>query len=169
MKQIITYFDDEENRRDALTELFSSGIVAEEICPFGSTRSSIKIEGKRTVSYIALVGAILGLFLATLLIWWTSSVDYPVDAGGKPDFSIAASLPVLFEISVLFAALGIFTYFIIKIITKKRGRNIIKGLNEMMLISPYLLHITRLDDEKVEKAAEILEKTKACGYEVYVE
>lgn len=52
---------------------------------------------------VACFGA-LGLLSATLLIWWTGAVDYPLVIGGKPLFSVQFSVPIMFELTVLFSA-----------------------------------------------------------------
>jgi len=36
--------------------------------------------------------------------WWTSTVDYPLNIGGKPFNSWPAFIPVIFETTILFAA-----------------------------------------------------------------
>jgi mono/diheme cytochrome c family protein len=46
---------------------------------------------------------VAGALLALLFEWWTSAVDYPVVTGGKPLFSWQAFVPVMFEVTVLFA------------------------------------------------------------------
>jgi mono/diheme cytochrome c family protein len=46
---------------------------------------------------------VLGALLALLFEWWTSAVDYPLITGGKPLFSWQAFVPVMFEVTVLFA------------------------------------------------------------------
>jgi mono/diheme cytochrome c family protein len=46
---------------------------------------------------------LLGTTLALLLEWWTSAVDYPLVVGGKALFSWQAFVPVMFEVTVLFA------------------------------------------------------------------
>jgi len=46
---------------------------------------------------------VLGTALALLFEWWTSAVDYPLVTGGKPLFSWQAFVPVMFEVTVLFA------------------------------------------------------------------
>ena len=46
---------------------------------------------------------LLGTALALLLEWWTSAVDYPLVVGGKALFSWQAFIPVMFEVTVLFA------------------------------------------------------------------
>ncbi len=48
----------------------------------------------------------LGLGLALLFQIWTSAFDWPINVGGKPMNSFPAFVPVAFEVTVLFAALG---------------------------------------------------------------
>jgi hypothetical protein len=52
-----------------------------------------------------LAAGIVGFSLGTWLQVWTSATDWPVDIGGKPWNSMAAFLPVTFELTVLFAGL----------------------------------------------------------------
>lgn len=52
---------------------------------------------------IVLVMGLLGTTVAVVLQGWTSVVDYPMFTGGKPLFSWQAFVPILFEITVLFA------------------------------------------------------------------
>lgn len=49
-------------------------------------------------------GAVTGLILQ----WWTNAVDYPFIVSGKPLFSLPANIPVIFELTILFAAFGAF-------------------------------------------------------------
>ena len=43
-----------------------------------------------------------------LMQWWMNAVDYPFIVSGKPFWSIPASVPVAFELTILFAALTTF-------------------------------------------------------------
>ena len=61
--------------------------------------------GQSKVGYITFIGGATGLALATWLQWWTSAVDYPINISGKPFFAIEPSIPIMFELTVLFAAL----------------------------------------------------------------
>ncbi|MEP0814685.1 MAG: DUF3341 domain-containing protein [bacterium] len=56
------------------------------------------------VFMIGLSGCIIGL----LLQWWTNAFDYPFVISGKPLWSIPANIPVVFELTVLFSAIGAF-------------------------------------------------------------
>ena len=52
---------------------------------------------------LVIVMGLLGTALALVFQWWTSVVDYPLDIGGKALFSWQAFVPVMFEVTVLFA------------------------------------------------------------------
>jgi hypothetical protein len=59
----------------------------------------------------------LGLFGAAFKVWfefWTTSVDWPINVGGKPWNSLPAFVPITFEVMVLFAALStVFAFFLV--------------------------------------------------------
>lgn len=56
------------------------------------------------LGWIVLCCGTLGAISALSLIWWTGAVNYPLDIGGKPMFAIEFSIPVTFELTVLFSA-----------------------------------------------------------------
>jgi len=51
-------------------------------------------------------GGVAGFVTAYLLQWWTAAVDYPLNISGKPFFAVEPSVPIMFELTVLFAAFG---------------------------------------------------------------
>jgi hypothetical protein len=64
---------------------------------------------------------LLGLFGAAAKVWfeyWTTSVDWPVNVGGKPWNSLPAFVPITFEVMVLFA--GISTVMAFFLVTRLR-------------------------------------------------
>jgi hypothetical protein len=50
--------------------------------------------------------ALLGAVLKTWFEFWTTSVNWPIDVGGKPWNSWPAFVPITFEVMVLFAGVG---------------------------------------------------------------
>ena len=62
--------------------------------------------GQSKVGYVTFLGGAFGLALATWLQWWTSDVDYPINISGKPFFAFEPSIPIMFELTVLFAAIA---------------------------------------------------------------
>jgi hypothetical protein len=62
--------------------------------------------GNSKVGFFAFGGGLTGLATGYLLQWWTSAVDYPINISGKPFFAIEPSVPIMFELTILFAAFG---------------------------------------------------------------
>jgi mono/diheme cytochrome c family protein len=58
--------------------------------------------------WIVFAAGLTGGSLALFFQWWTSTVDYPWIVSGKPFWSVAANIPITFEVTVLFAALTCF-------------------------------------------------------------
>ncbi len=56
------------------------------------------------LGYVVFLAGVGGMLAALLLQWWTGAVDYPLIIGGKPLFAFEFSIPVTFELTVLFAA-----------------------------------------------------------------
>ena len=57
------------------------------------------------IPYVTFVMGLTGLGSAWLFTWWTSAVNWPINVGGKPFHSLPAFIPIMFELTVLFAAL----------------------------------------------------------------
>jgi hypothetical protein len=62
--------------------------------------------GNSKVGFFALGGGVTGCATGYLLQWWTSAVDYPLNISGKPFFAVEPSVPIMFELTILFAAFG---------------------------------------------------------------
>jgi hypothetical protein len=56
------------------------------------------------LGYLAFGFGLVGAISALLLQWWTGAVDYPLVIGGKPPFAFEFSIPITFELTVLFAS-----------------------------------------------------------------
>ena len=56
--------------------------------------------------WVTFFAALVGLASAVALEYWTSAVDFPLNVGGKPFFSGPAFVPIMFELTILFAALS---------------------------------------------------------------
>jgi hypothetical protein len=56
--------------------------------------------------YATLVGALLGGGLLLALAIWVHTTDWPVTIGGKPGLAIPAFIPVVFETTILLAAIA---------------------------------------------------------------
>lgn len=54
---------------------------------------------------------ITGTTVAFSFITWVFTTDWPMNIGGKPYFSLPAWIPIMFELTVLFAAVGMVLTF----------------------------------------------------------
>lgn len=57
------------------------------------------------IPYVTFIAGLTGCCLAFLFEYWTSKVDWPINVGGKPYNSWPAFVPIMFELTVLFAGL----------------------------------------------------------------
>lgn len=62
--------------------------------------------GQSKVGLITLGGGITGLLTGWLLQWWTGGYDFPINVGGKPFFAWEPSIPIMFELTILFSSFG---------------------------------------------------------------
>lgn len=60
------------------------------------------------VPLIAAGAALTGLVTAFSFQTWMSAVDYPLNVGGRPLLSLPSWFPIMFELTVLLSAFGIF-------------------------------------------------------------
>ena len=64
--------------------------------------------GDSRLGWIVLVMALSGLTTAAALMIWANGIEYPIIIGGKPPISIPSMIPICFELTILFSALGCF-------------------------------------------------------------
>lgn len=61
------------------------------------------------VPFICLIGGLAGAATAWTMEYYIAAIDYPINVGGRPLYSWPAFIPILFELTVLFA--GCATFF----------------------------------------------------------
>jgi hypothetical protein len=85
---------------------------------------------------VTFIAGLLGLTVALTFQYWVSVIAWPINVGGKPFNSLAAFIPVAFEITVLFGAfITIIAFFIRSSLFPKIDRGIIlKGITENQFV-----------------------------------
>ena len=63
--------------------------------------------GPSRLTWVCFVAGLTGAILAFTFQYWTSAIDWPLNVGGKPFNSWPAFVPIAFEITILFAGLGV--------------------------------------------------------------
>lgn len=58
------------------------------------------------IPYVTFTAGVVGLLAGLALVYYTSVIDWPINVGGKPMFSLPAFIPIMFELTILFAALS---------------------------------------------------------------
>lgn len=107
-KYIIGLFDHEDKLVDAIRAFKKKNIeITQTLTPFPvhGLENELGYEGSRLHTAGFLFG-MTGMALALFLMTWVSVSNYPLNVGGKPFFALPAFIPVTFELTVLFAAVG---------------------------------------------------------------
>ena len=73
--------------------------------PIEELHHALGVHGNR-LPLAVLIGGIVGGLGGYLLEYWSSTIAYPLNVGGRPLHSWPAFIPVAFETTVLFAALS---------------------------------------------------------------
>jgi mono/diheme cytochrome c family protein len=109
---------------------------------------AIGLAPSRLGRLVMLMG-VIGAGLALLFEGWVSTVDYPLLTGGKPLFSWQAFVPVMFEVTVLFA-------------TFTAGLAMLFALNKLPFFGHPVLHSKAIKDITRDKLALSIEATGAA-------
>ena len=109
-KVMYAMYDDDEVLKDGAKKLVANGVkISEVFSPFPIHGIDPIIGVKNTrLGIMAFIYGITGTMLATLGMRYFMVVDWPMNIGGKPNFSyldnLLAFVPVTFEFTVLCAA-----------------------------------------------------------------
>jgi hypothetical protein len=119
-KVIFATYTDEEVLKDGAKRLVSKGIKINEVFspfPIHGIDPIIGVKNTR-LGIMAFIYGLTGLTLATVGMRYFMIVDWPMNIGGKPNFSylenILSFIPITFEFTVLCAAHGMAITYLLK-------------------------------------------------------
>lgn len=102
-------FDDPAPLVDAVQRLHQRGFRRmEAYTPYPIRELDEYIEGSRKLPLICLVGGLLGTLTAWGMQFYIAVIDYPTNIGGRPLNSWPSFIVIMFELTILFAALAAF-------------------------------------------------------------
>lgn len=112
-KYVVGCFDDEAVLFPAVKKIRKSGYKMHDIyTPFPIHGLDHEMGLRDTSLHTAgFIYAITGTATALSFISWVFTKDWPLNIGGKPHFALPAWIPIIFELTVLFSAVGMVLTF----------------------------------------------------------
>ncbi len=110
---------------------------------------------------VGFIFGILGTLTAFLGMTWIFTGDWPTIFGGKPYWSVPAFIPIVFELTVLFAAIGMVVVFYI--VSGLAPGVVNPTLDDRITDDKFCLAFdqTHLSTDQVQKIKEFLKSTGA--------
>lgn len=105
---VVGFWDDDHEVVQAAHKVREAGYKKfDAITPFPVHGMEEAVGIKRSwIPWVTFIMGLTGLSCGLALEFWTSAVSWPLNVGGKPFFSGPAFVPVMFELTILFAALS---------------------------------------------------------------
>jgi hypothetical protein len=112
-KFVVGCFDTEDTLFPAVKKVRTAGYKIQDVyTPFAVHGLDHALGMRETSLHTAgFIYGIIGTTTATSCISWIFTKDWPLDIGGKPHFALPAWIPIMFELTVLFAAVGMVLTF----------------------------------------------------------
>lgn len=115
-KYIVGLFDHEDRLIDAVRSFKKEKIeITDTLTPFPVHGLEHELGYEDTRLHTAgFMFGITGTFVALAVMTWITTSNYPINIGGKPFFALPSFIPITFELTVLFAAVGMVTVYCIR-------------------------------------------------------
>jgi hypothetical protein len=113
---LVATFRDEHTLREAARRLHAHGSTIRDIhtpYPVHGLDRLIGV-GRSRLPMVSVAAGLGGLALALGFQFYVAVFDWPLNVGGKPANSTLAFIPITFEITVLFAGLGVVAAFLVR-------------------------------------------------------
>lgn len=112
-KFVVGCFDEETTLFAAVKNVRKAGYKIHDVYTPFPIHGLDKVMGLRDTSLhtAGFIYAITGTSTALSFISWVFTNDWPLNIGGKPHFALPAWIPIMFELTVLFSAVGMVLTF----------------------------------------------------------
>ncbi len=110
---VVACFDDEEVLFPAVKKVRNAGYKIKDVYTPYPVHGLDKALGMRETSLhtAGFIYGITGTTTAVSCMSWVFTKDWPLNIGGKPNLPLPAFIPITFELTVLFAAVGMVLTF----------------------------------------------------------
>lgn len=114
-KFLVGIYDDDDVVLKAVKDVKKAGVRIHEVyTPFPIHGLDVALGHPRSrLGIVAFLFAVSGTTTALLLTAYMESFDWPMIVGGKDAFSVIVYVPIIFEMTVLFCALGMVGTFLV--------------------------------------------------------
>ncbi len=112
-RYVVACFDDEEVLFPAVKRVRNAGYRIQDVyTPFAVHGLDHALGMRETSLHTAgFIYGLLGTTTAVSGMGWVFTQDWPMNIGGKPNFALPAFIPIIFELTVLFSAVGMVLTF----------------------------------------------------------
>lgn len=112
-RYVVGCFDDEAVLFPAVKKVRNAGYKIQDVyTPFPVHGLDHALGMRETSLHTAgFIYGITGTTTAVSCMAWVFTKDWPMNIGGKPNFALPAFIPIIFELTVLFAAVGMVLTF----------------------------------------------------------
>ena len=155
MSHLVAEFASEIGLKDALRRLRSARVG--ELRTYTPMALSGEAENS-PLPLIIFVAGMIGFAAGFAMEVYANAVSYPLDIGGRPEFSWPAFVPIAFEIGVLFAMLGgVLGYFVVNRMPRFYERIDECDFMRRATRDRWILSIRSDDQSKLARAREVLD------------
>ncbi len=109
-------FEDEQELLTSIKVIKDKGFkIYDVFTPFDvhGLDKALKIKPSK-IPIVGFIAGSIGAISSFFFQFWISAIDWPLNIGGKPFFAAPSFIPVTFEMTVLFAVLGMIIAFLFK-------------------------------------------------------
>ena len=161
---ISVQFEDEQELLTSIKAVQMAGMKIYDVFtpfPVHGLDKALKLKPSR-IPNIGFIGGAIGALVGFLFQSWTSTVDWPLNIGGKPAWAVPSFVPVTFEMTVLFAVIGMIAAFLYKSKLYPGSKNKIyhEGITDDFFVM-ILDQEPNISEEKKEEIEQLLYKTGA--------
>lgn len=113
IKYILGLFEDPDEMMHGIDKLQENNISIYDVytpMPIHGIDDKLGIKRSR-LGIVAFCCGITGTVTALGMMYYMMAYDWPMNIGGKPNFALANFIPITFELTVLFCALGLVSAF----------------------------------------------------------